>query len=186
MNGIKASLQSLIATFHTYDYVFFGASATLFLLFIILAIVLHEKVILSLILILLSFFILVGGPIFGYNYVHSTLYKVKIENLSIKRLEFSEAVVIKGQLINQGKRTFTQCKISSKAYRGATNFLEEIVLPLKPFLKRSIVKEENIDVNQSVDFKMILEPFTYSKEYNISVKASCLWVPTLLFGIGLP
>ena len=174
MNGLKTSLQSLITTFHTYDYILFGASALLFLLLIILAIVLHQKTVLSLILILIAFTTLVAGPIFGYNYVHSTLYKTEISDLHIKKLEFSQAVVIKGRLTNLGKQSYTKCKISSKAYKGATNFLEEIVLPFKPFIKMSILKTDTIDVNQSIDFKMILEPFTYSKEYNISIKASCL------------
>ncbi len=174
MNGIKASLQSFIATLHTYDYILFGVSGGLFLLLLLLAILLRGKVFLSLIFVFLGFGVLIAGPIFGYNYIHTMLYKTEISDLQIKRLEFSEALVIKGTLTNLGKQTFHKCKISSKAYKGASNFLEEIVFPLKPFKKMSIFKTEALDINQSLKFKMILEPFTYSKEYNISVKANCL------------
>jgi len=174
MNGIKASLQSFIATLHTYDYILFAISGALFILFLILAILLRAKTAISLIFVLLSFIILVAGPIVGYNYIHTMLYKTEISELTIKRLEFSEALVIKGKLTNLGKQTFHKCTISSKAYKGATNFLEEIVLPLKPFKRMSILKIEDLDINRSLEFKMILEPFTYSKEYNISVKANCL------------
>jgi len=174
MNGLRTTVQSFVAGLHTYDYVFFSASATLFLLLLVLAILFRHKLILSLILVLLSFSILIAGPIVGYNYVHTSLYKNEITDLEIKALEFSEAVVIKGHLTNLGQQAFSQCKISAKAYKGPTNFLEEIVLPFKPFLKMSILKKEPLEVNEGLNFKMILEPFTYTNDYNISVKASCL------------
>lgn len=174
MNQIKLTLQNFVATLHDYDYILFAISGALFFLILLLAIILRHRTGLSLLLVFISFVIIIAGPIIGYNYIHATLFKTEISDLTIKRLEFSEAVVIKGNLTNLGKQPFHKCTISSKAYRGATNFLEEMVYPLKPFLKMSIVKEEDINVSQSVDFKMILEPFTYSKEYNISIKANCL------------
>lgn len=157
-----------------YDYVLFGVSGSLFLVILFLAILLRNKVGLSLLLVLLSFVILIAGPIVGYNYIHGSIYKTKVTELSIKQLEFSQAVVIKGTLTNLGKENFKKCKVSSSAYKGATNFLEELVFPLKPFMKRSIVKEEQIEINESIDFKLMLEPFTYSKEYNISLKVDCI------------
>ena len=174
MNKLKVTLQAFIDTLHMYDYILFAISGALFLLLLFLAILLRNKVGVSLILVITSFIVLISGPIFGYNKIHNSIYKTKISDLSIKRLEFSQAVVIKGTLTNLGQENFKKCKISSSAYKGATNFLEELVHPLKPFLKRSIVREENIDINNSIDFKLLLEPFTYSKEYNISVKVNCI------------
>ena len=174
MNKLKAIFQSFIETLHLYDYVFFSASAALFLLLLTLAIILRNRVGFSLFLVFLAFIILIAGPIVGYSYVHSSVYKTKISELSIKRLEFSQAVVIKGTLTNFGQQSFRKCTISSHAFKGADNFLEELVFPLKPFIKRSIIKEENIDINKSIDFKLMLEPFTYSNEYNISVKVDCI------------
>ncbi len=174
MNQLKVTLQNFVATLHDYDYILFAISGGLFFLILLLAIILRHRTGLSLLLTFISFTIIIAGPIIGYNYIHATLFKTEISDLTIKRLEFSDAVVIKGNLTNLGKQPFHKCTITSKAYRGATNFLEEMVYPLKPFLKMSILKQEDINVSQSVDFKMILEPFTYSKEYNISVKANCL------------
>lgn len=174
MNKLKVILQAYIETLHLYDYILFAISGALFLLLLFLAILLRKKVATSLILVLLSFLILFFGPILAYNKIHDTLYKTEISELTIKRLEFSQAVVVKGTLTNLGKENFKKCKISSSAYKGATNFLEELVHPLKPFIKRSIVMQEVIDINNSVDFKLLLEPFTYSKEYNVSVKVNCI------------
>jgi len=174
MDKLRSIINTFIATLNTYDYILFGISGALFLLILLLAIVLRKKVGLSLFLVLLAFIIIIAGPIVGYQYIHATLYKTEVSNLIIKKLEFSEAVVIKGSIKNLGKQRLINCQTSAKAYKGATNFLEEYVNPLKPFQKVSILKEVNLDINDSIDFKLMLEPFTYSKEYNISVKVDCI------------
>lgn len=167
-------MESFVASLHLYDYILFGVSGALFILILLLAIVLRKKVGFSLFLVLLAFIIVLAGPILGYNYIHATVYKTEIYELQIKKLEFSQALVIKGNLRNIGSQSFHICTISAKAYKGPTNILEEYVNPLKPFQKVSILKETPIEVNDSIDFKMMLEPFTYSNEYNISVKVDCL------------
>ena len=174
MNGLKNFINSFISTLHTYDYIIFSISLALFILLLVLAILLKEKTKTSLFLVLSSFVILIAGPIGGYKYIHTTLFKNEISNLVVKKLEFSQALVIKGELTNLGKQNFKKCKIKVKAFKGSNNFFEEFVYALKPFQKMTIIKEETLDINQSIEFKMILEPFTYSKEYNISVKAACL------------
>ena len=174
MNRLKSTIESFVASLHTFDYILFAISGALFLLILLLAIILRKKIGLSLILVLISFIIIIAGPIVGYQYIHATLYKTELSELIIKRLEFTEALVIKGKVKNLGKQTYHRCNISAKAYKGATNILEEYVNPLKPFQKVSIVKEVNMDVNDSIDFKVMLEPFTYSNEYNISLKVNCI------------
>lgn len=174
LNVLKEMIQAFVRSLHPYDYILFGISGALFVLILLLAIVLRKKTGFSLFLVLLSFIIIIAGPIAGYQYIHSTIYKTELSEVTIKRLEFSEAVIIKGSLKNLGKQSYTNCKISAHAYKGADNFLEELVHPLKPFQKMSIVQTERLEIDQSRDFKIILEPFTYSKEYNISIKANCL------------
>jgi hypothetical protein len=174
MNQIKATLHDFIASLHLYDYIIFGVSGALFILILLLAILLRRKAILSLILVLLAFIILFSLPIGGYNYIHTQLYKTELTDLTIKRLEFSEAIVIKGTVTNRGKQNFSKCTISSHAHKGASGFLEELIYPLKPFQKASIVKEEDLGMGESLEFKLVMEPFTYTNDYNISMKVNCL------------
>ncbi len=174
MNNIKSLMESFVASLHLYDYILFGVSGALFILILLLAIILRNKTGLSLLLVLLAFVIVITGPLFGYQYIHTTVYKTEISELQIKKLEFSQALVIKGNLRNIGSQSFHTCTISAKAFKGPTNILEEYVNPLKPFQKVSILKKTPIEINDSIDFKMMLEPFTYSNEYNISVKVDCL------------
>jgi hypothetical protein len=174
MNQIKATLHNFIASLHLYDYIVFGISGALFILILLLAILLRRKAGLSITLVLLAFIILFALPVSGYNYIHGQLYKTELTNLNIKRLEFTEAIVIKGTITNKGKQDFHKCIISSQAYKGASGFLQELIYPLKPFQKVSIVKQEELGVDESLDFRLVMEPFTYTNEYNISMKVNCL------------
>lgn len=174
MNQLRSNLQAFISSLHTYDYILFGAVGAFFLLLLLLAIVLRKNIVTSLFLVLFALIVIVAGPIAGYKYIHATVYKAEISNLLIKKLEFTEALIIKGQLRNVGKQSYSRCIISADAYKGASNFFEELIYPLKPFQKVSILKEEDLNITQSLDFKLIMEPFTYSNEYNLSVKANCL------------
>ena len=92
--------------------------------------------------------------------------------ISQKRLSFTPAVVVNGTLINESKFDFSSCKITASAYKSSKNIIKKYIYPLKPLKKMSII-EENILKGQTREFKIIVEPFTYSKDYNISIKASC-------------
>ncbi len=170
--AIKEKITAFINELVTYDYILFGSVFTLFLLFIILAIVLRKKVALSIFLILLSFTILILGPTLGYIKMHEYLYKNSCEIVSQKRLSFTPAVVLKGSVTNESKVDFSSCIITASAYKVSKNIIKKYIYPLKPFKKMSIL-EEDILKGETREFKIIVEPFTYTKDYNISIKASC-------------
>ncbi|MBE0498548.1 MAG: DUF2393 family protein [Campylobacterales bacterium] len=171
---IKSALLDFADSLHTYDYVFFASFATLYLLILLLAIVLRKQVSLSLFLVLLALVVIIAGPIFGYQYTHGKLYKTEISDLVVKKLEFSEALIIKGKLKNLGQQSFKKCTITASACKGATNFYEEMLCFLEPFWHISMVYEKELPVNETLEFKLVMEPFTYADDYNTSVKADCL------------
>lgn len=171
---IKSTLLDFADSLHSYDYIFFAAFGALYLLMLLLAIVLRKRVSLSLFLVLLAFVVIIAGPICGYKYTHGKLYKTEISELMIKKLEFSEALIIKGKLKNLGQLAFKKCTVTANACKGATNFLEELLFSLEPFQHTSIVYDKELPLNETLEFKLIMEPFTYSDDYNISVKADCL------------
>jgi len=165
---ITAFLDELIK----YDYILFGAVFTLFILFIILAIVLRKKVAISIFFIIFSFVILILGPTLGYIKMHEYLYKNSCELVSQKRLSFTPAIVVNGTITNESKLDFKSCKITASVYKSSKNIIKKYIYPLKPFKKMSIL-QENILKGETQKFKIIVEPFTYKKDYNISIKASC-------------
>ena len=170
--AIKEKITAFINELVIYDYILFGSLFALFLLFIILAIVLRKKVAFSIFLILLSFSILILGPTLGYIKMHQYLYKNSCELLSQKRLSFTPAIVVNGTITNESKFDFSSCKITASVYKSSKNIVKKYIYPLKPLKKMSIL-QENILKGETQEFKIIVEPFTYSKDYNISIKASC-------------
>jgi len=165
---ITAFLDGLIV----YDYILFGSIFVLFLLFIILAIVLRKRVGLALFLTLFSFILLFMGPIVGYIQMHKFLFKNSTTLTSQKKLHFTKAVVVKGNLKNESKFDFKKCKITANAYKVSGNVIKDMIFPFNPFKKMSIL-EYDIRRGETREFKIIVEPFTYSGDYNISLKAGC-------------
>ena len=167
-NKITAFIDGLI----TYDYFLFGGVFVLFILFIVLSIILRRKVGLSIFLLLISFSILFIGPSLGYIKMHEYLFKNSIELKSQKKLTFLKAIVVKGSLKNKSRFDFKSCKITASVFKTSPNALKNFIYPFKP-LKNMSILEKDIAKGEVKEFKIIIEPFTYSKDYNISIQARC-------------
>ncbi|QOP41991.1 DUF2393 domain-containing protein [Sulfurimonas marina] len=170
MQGSK--FKSFIDGLITQDYILFGTVLLTFLLLIILAIILRNRLKTAVTLVFLAFCIFIIGPTYGYIQLHKYLFKNKVELISQKKLSFVEAVVVKGKITNLSERDFSQCKIVASAYKVSGNKYRNYIYELKPFKKMSITKD-NISKGETQEFKMIVEPFRYQKNYNISLEADC-------------
>ncbi len=169
---MKVKIESLIDGFIIYDYILFGSVVTLFVLLIVLAILLRHKLILAIFLVLLAFTMFLFAPTLGYIGLHKFLFKNHTELIDQKKLNFSQAVVVKGRLVNDSNFDFKSCKITASAYKITTNKYKNYIYELKPFKKMSIV-EKDVKKAQTREFKIIIEPFTYRQDYNISLGANC-------------
>ncbi len=169
---MQENITDFINNLIFYDYILFGGIFLLFILLLVLTILLRRKTFLAVFLLLFSFFLLFIGPIIGYNQMHQFLFKNTTELVSQKKLNFTQAVVVKGILTNESKFDFTSCKITASAYKISGNSLKDFIFAFNPFKKMSII-EQDIVKGEVRDFKIIVEPFTYSKDYNISIKARC-------------
>lgn len=169
-------MQSKIAVFLegliSYDYILFGSTFLLFLLFIILAIILRRRVGLAIFLVILSFGILILAPTLGYVKMHEYLFKNSTQLISQKKLHFTKAVVVKGTLSNKSKVDFKSCKITANAFKVTGNAFKDYIFKFAPFKKMSTM-EYDIKRDETRDFKIIVEPFTFSSDYNISIGADC-------------
>jgi len=169
---MKAKITAFVNELILYDYILFGSAFVLFILFIVLGIILRRKVGLSIFLIILAFLILTLTPTLGYLEMHKFLFKNTITLTSQKKLNFTKAIVIKGKISNGSKFNFKSCKITASAFKVSKNPLKSFLYPFKPLKKMSILKED-IPKGETKEFKMFIEPFTYSKDYNVSLEASC-------------
>lgn len=172
MQNIQQTLGQFISELLVYDYILFGCVLIIFILLIVVAILLRRRLALALFIIFLSFSFLVGGSIFGYIELHKYLFKNSVEVTKQKKLNFTEAAVVYAKFTNESNRFFSKCKINATAYMIDENKIKELILKLKPIQKMSII-EENIDINETRELKIIIEPFTYKYDFNVSIKADC-------------
>jgi len=171
--GLKHKIIAFIDGLIPYDYILFGSVFFLFIVLIILAILLRRKMGLAVSLVLLAFAIFFLGPTLGYIEMHKYLYKNSLTLDSYKKLHFSQAVVVKGSLKNESKFDFKECKITAFVYKKSKNKYKNYIFKLKPLQKMSILLQEDIPKGASQKFKIIVEPFTYKRDFSLSLKADC-------------
>ena len=169
---MKEQITTFIHTLSMYDYILFGSALFLFVFFLIVAMLLRERFGLAITFILLGFTILMFTPTLGYVKLHKYLYKNSLQLLSYKKLHFSDAVVIKGSLSNLSKFHFKECTIEVIAYKNTANKYKNYIYRLKPLKKMSIIQTD-IKQGETRNFKILMDPFVYQKDFNISLGANC-------------
>ncbi|MBW6489460.1 DUF2393 family protein [Sulfurimonas sp.] len=155
-----------------YDFILFGSLLLFFILFIVLGVFLRNRIILAILIIFFAFITLFAGSFFGYIAMHKHLFKNETVLLSEQRLNFTDAVVVYAKLKNISNRDFKNCKVTATAYKASGNKLRNYLYRLKPIVRMSII-ENDICIGDERDIKLIIEPFTYKNDYNISLGADC-------------
>jgi len=169
---MKEKINALIDGLIVQDYILFGSVFILFLLLMVLAILLREKKALSIFLAIFALALFFLGPTLGYTQMHKFMFKNKVELLSEKKLRFTKAVVIHAKVTNLSNKNFSACNVKATAYRKTPNEYKNYIFRLKPIKKSSILTSA-IDKNQTKEIKMFIEPFNYTKDYEIALQASC-------------
>ncbi len=168
--------QKLLDFFHslsTYDYIFYISAIVVFVVLILLILLLRKRVMLSLFLLLVAILEISLVPTFGHSYFHNEiLYKNDINITKIKRLHYVDAVLIEGRLKNSSKLYFKSCKIKAVLTRDRHNKLLNAILKLKP-IKSSSIYLQDIDINSSKNFRLLIEPFRYKKDFLVDVSGIC-------------
>jgi hypothetical protein len=169
---MKAKLTAFLDQLILHDYLLFGGSILLFILFLILAVLLRDRLAPALLCVFAAFAILVLGPTLGYVKLHEHLYKHEIEVTEVKKLVFTDALLVQGSLTNTSSRPFSRCRISAEIYKVAHHSLLDLYYPLDP-LQTGSAEKEDIPQNGRVTFKIFVEPFSYTSDYNVSIGAKC-------------
>ncbi|MDQ7045846.1 MAG: DUF2393 domain-containing protein [Sulfurimonas sp.] len=169
---MKSQITAFIKNLIMYDYVLFGGAFVLFILFVILGLILRKKIAIALFFILLGFSTLLLAPTFGYKMLHNYLFKNTTILIKEKRLEFTDAIVVKGSIQNTSKFNFKECKITANVHKRSKNKYRNYLLQFKTIKKMSII-ETDIKKEELRNFKIIVAPFTYPRDYNITLGAKC-------------
>ena len=163
---MKEKLLAFLHTLTVYDFIYFGAVFLLFILLILLTLLLRRKITLALFILLLAILDLSIGLTFGFGYFHDYLFKNSITVTKAKKLHFVQAVVIEGKLKNESKFDFKSCRLTATIYKETHNKYKNLLFRLKP-LKSKTLTLKDIPQGADVDFKILIEPFSYKKDINV-------------------
>lgn len=170
---MKAKITDFIHNLLIYDYLLFGGIFILFILLLTIAIFVRRRLGLAIFLVFLAFGVLSAGPVVGYVMLHKYLFKNHIVLHEVKALEFTEALLIKGDINNTSNRSFKECTVHAGVYKVTHNKYIDPLYPYIPFNRGVITLTKSIPPGKSEPFKLFIEPFRYTKDYNITVKADC-------------
>lgn len=170
---MKTQLLAFIHTLGLYDYLLFGGIIFFFLFFLILAILLRHKLALAITLVLLAFILLITAPIGGYIALHSFFYKHKISLTTVKDLEFTDALLIKGDLNNTSKQPFKECKLFFGVSQVSSIEPLNKLYPYFPFRRKTLMIPGPIEPGDGKTFKLLIEPFNYPKKHTVTVWGQC-------------
>ena len=169
---MKEKINAVVNSLIVQDYILFGSTFILFLVLMVLAILLREKRWLSRIVATIAFLIFILGPSVGYVQMHNYIFKHELSLSSEQKLEFTKAIVVHGVIKNLSKKDFSECRVTAKAYRKTPNRYKNYILRLKPIQKSSIIIKD-IKKDQTKEFKMFIEPFSYTKDYEVGLGSDC-------------
>ncbi len=169
---MKEKILELLHGLTNYDYILFTVIFVIFFLLLILTLVLRKRAFFASIFLILSLATLFIGPFVGYIQLHDYLYKHSSKITEVKALEFTPALVITGSITNESQRDFSTCKINVNIFKVAHNQILDAIFPLNPFQTMQVV-ETNIVKGETRDLKIIVEPFCYKQDYNVSLGVDC-------------
>lgn len=170
---MKKHVIDFLHTLNLYDYLLLGGIIFVFLFLLILSILLRHKQTLALILVVLALITLLIAPIGGYIALHALMYKHTITLTTVKDLTFTEALLIKGDINNTSKQTFKECTL----YVGVSKISPikplNTLYPYLPFRRQTIVIKGPIAPKEPKTFKLLMQPFHYTKRHSVTVLGHC-------------
>ena len=169
---MKQRLAVFIDQLTLYDYLLFGGSVLLFILLLILAILLRRRTAMAFLCTLLAIATILLVPTYGYVKLNDYIYKHDLTVTEIRALEFTDALIVRGTLANRSKRDFDYCTLTAGAYKVTHNPVLDLLYRFNPFRSGSVTETE-VARGEQIDFKIFVEPFSYTKDYNVSIGATC-------------
>lgn len=173
MDKARSFLTDFFNTLSTYDYIGFFLSLFIFLLFIILALILRAHTKRALILVSLGFVALFAGPVFSHKLIKNTIYYSDASITQIKQLYYSDTLLIKGVINYKGLKDANHCKVEAKLHKKGTNMIKSFVYSLKSFRSGYHKMDKTFTQGDSSAFKIVIEPFNYKGDYNITIDTGC-------------
>jgi hypothetical protein len=174
INSLKISIMNYLTHFTMYDYMAYSWLILIFFVSLLLSIFLAKKsAVFSVLILLISLSLLFAGPFMIKNYLDKQLRANETKTTMIKKLNFSDAMIVEGEVKNLSKNTFTICSVEISILKIDAGFFQNFKNQLKPLMKQTISVNNPIDINMSEKFRVVFDGYTYNEDVNVSVKSNC-------------
>jgi len=173
--SIKISFITYLNHLGLYDYIGLLWYGVTFIILIILAIFIAKRSsVLSLFVIILALLFCVITPFVLKYKLNSLLRPTAAELQLVKKLTFSDTLIIEALIRNTSEKPFSTCLIQTHIYKKTeAQGIKATLLRLKPFTNQSILSKSVIAPNADFEFKTAIDGFTYDGEVNADIKAEC-------------
>ncbi|WP_333803063.1 DUF2393 family protein [Sulfurospirillum sp.] len=175
-DALKLSLLTYVKHFGLYDYLAFVWLLFTFLALIILASLIAKKSsVTSLLLIILALVVLIVSPFFIKIKIGETLRATSTEVTMVKKLTFSDSLIVEGTLYNNSKKDFTLCLVQTFVFKqlDEQQGIKTFINKLKPIVNQSIFIKQDFPKEGTMEFQSVFDDFKYSGDVNATLKAEC-------------
>jgi len=174
IEALKSSILNYISHFSMYDYVGYAWLILVFFVFIILAIFLAKKsALLSVFVLLISLALLFAGPFILKHYLDQFLRPTITKTTSIKKLTYTNALIVTGEVTNTSKMNFSTCSVDISVLKTGSGLIKNYLNQLKPIRKMTISINKPLPMGEVEEFRIVFDGYNYSKDINVSVNSNC-------------
>jgi len=175
IDALKISLLTYFRNLGLYDYLAFAWLILTFLMLIAFAILIAKRSsALSVLIIILSLIFFAVSP-FLIRYKLNTLLRPNVTEITmVKKLVFSDTLIVEATLQNLSQKPFKRCLIQTSAIKQTSaQGIKAWITQLKPIANQSILVQESLSPNELTNIRILFDDFTYQGDVNATLKAEC-------------
>lgn len=173
-DGFKNALITYINHFSVYDYAAYAWLILLFFVTILLCVFIAKKSpLFSILIFIISLGLLFVGPFIIKKYLDEYIRPTQNKTLSIKKLTFSDALIVVGEIKNISKKDYSICNIQLNVHKTSNSYFKDLINRLKPLRKKTISLHETLEVNATKELRVVFDNYTSTNDVNVSIDSTC-------------
>jgi len=166
-------VKDFFHNFLIYHYLFFGVLFFASIFMLILGVILRKRVLFAVFFYIGSFTSLFIAPFVGSYYLEEYIRGSSLQNIKIARLVYTPAIIVSGELKNNGKIATKGTYLLFSMVKKDNNSILEFINIFKPvktqkvYLKYQLAPNETKEIRVVLDISKITIPTSYAVYYQI-------------------
>ena len=169
MDDLKSSILLYIHHFNIYDYIAYGWLLVTFFLLLFLAVLLVRKSPkVSFLFILLALILLFVGPPTLKSMLTSAIRPIKIKDIRVERLHFSQTLILDWKVQNLAKIPLSDCKTTLTIDKSDDSIWSQLIHPSDIILQKTFYTSHIMKPNEVIEHRRIFNDFANNDDINVS------------------